>query len=379
MKIPSYIPTYFSEQELLISDVHKVKKFQGDGKYTRLCNKYLALKTNSLRCLITHSCTAALEMSSLISKFKPGDEIIIPSFAFVSTANAFVLSGVRPVFVDIRIDNCNIDENLIEKSITKKTKAIVVLHYAGVACEMDQILRIAKKHNLIVIEDAAQAIFATYKNKYLGSIGDLGTFSFHETKNINCGQGGAILINKKKYISDAEIIWHKGTNRTSFEKGIIDKYSWVDKGSSFLTNEISAASLWCQLQKVKIVNSDRLRSWHYYHSFFEELEINKLIRRPSITNGCKHNAHIYYLILSNDLDRELIIKELKRMKIEVTTHYLPLHNSKGGKRFGRYFKKPINSEFISKKIIRLPLWYNMPLETIKKVCESLHKVLKSNI
>ena len=296
MKIPFNKPFVTGTELRSIEEALSSLHLSGDGTFTKKCHQWLEKTTGTKKALLTHSCTAALEMAAILADIQPGDEVIMPSYTFVSTANAFVLRGGIPVFVDIRPDTLNIDENLIEAAITNKTKAIVPVHYAGVACEMDTIMRIAEKHNLLVIEDAAQGVMGFYKGKALGTIGHLGAYSFHETKNIISGEGGALLINDPRFIERAEIIREKGTNRSQFFRGEIDKYTWVDIGSSFLPSEIIAAFLWSQLESSQNITNQRLETWEQYHKGFKELEVSKKIRRPIIPGDCSHNAHMYYIL-----------------------------------------------------------------------------------
>lgn len=328
----------------------------GDGPFTKRCHKWLETYTSTNKALLTHSCTAALEMAALLLKIKPGDEIIMPSYTFVSTANAFALRGGVPVFIDIRPDTLNINENLIESAITDRTKAIVPVHYAGVACEMDIILDIAKKNNLSVIEDSAQGVMSTYKDRALGSIGDIGAYSFHETKNVISGEGGALLLNTPEFLLQAEIIREKGTDRSQFFRGEVDKYTWQEIGSSFLPGEIIAAFLCAQLEEAEAITRQRLESWNYYHSILENLELTGKIRRPIIPKECKHNAHMYYILLSTEFNREELIQRFKRENISVVFHYVPLHSSPAGKIYGKTHESMDVTDSCSKQLIRLPLW-----------------------
>ena len=308
MSIPFNRP-YMSGKELgYIKKCHRNSQLAGDGPFTLSCHSWLEKQTKVSKALLTHSCTAALEIAALLLDIKPGDEIIMPSYTFVSTANAFVLRGGVPVFIDIRPDTLNIDERLIEQAITPQTRAIVPVHYAGVACEMDSIMSIAKSHNLAVVEDAAQGIFSTYKGQALGGIGDLGTYSFHETKNIIAGEGGALLVNQDKLIDRAEIIREKGTDRTRFFRGVVDKYTWQSTGSSFLPGELIAAFLWGQLEHAEEITQDRLILWNEYHALFETLESQEVLKRPSVPAECGHNGHMYYLVLSEAVDRGALLK-----------------------------------------------------------------------
>ena len=328
----------------------------GDGPFTKKCSEFLEQTIGSKKALLTHSCTAALEMSALLLDIQPGDELIMPSYTFVSTANAFALRGGVPVFVDIRADTLNIDENQIELAITPKTKAIVVVHYAGVACEMNKILEIANRNNLTVIEDAAQGIMASYKGKPLGSMGDLGCVSFHETKNIHCGEGGALLINDERYSERAEIIREKGTNRSKFFRGQVDKYRWVDIGSSYLPGELTAAFLAAQLEEAGNITRERLRIWNTYHEIFRDFEQSEKTRRPIIPKECKHNGHIYYLLLNKRYSIDTVLKKLKANGVNAVFHYQPLHSSPAGKKYGKCTSALPVTDDISERIIRLPMW-----------------------
>ncbi|MBQ4133076.1 MAG: dTDP-4-amino-4,6-dideoxygalactose transaminase, partial [Desulfovibrionaceae bacterium] len=332
----SFNKPYMTGKELYrIAEAHFSGKLSGDGKFTHLCSKRLEVQTGCAKALLAHSCTAALEMSALLLNIQPGDEIIMPSYTFVSTATAFVLRGGIPVFVDIRADTLNIDEELIEGAITPRTRAIAVVHYAGVACEMDRIMQIAAKYDLPVVEDAAQGIMASYKGKPLGSIGTMGTLSFHETKNIICGEGGALLVNNPELVERAEIVRDTGTNRKSFYRGETDRYTWVDIGSSYLPGELVAAFLWAQLEEAHKITENRLRSWNYYHKALEGLEEAGLVRRPIIPEGCSHNAHMYYLLLAPSFERQKVLAELKELGVGAIFHYVPLHSAPAGVKYGR--------------------------------------------
>ena len=314
MIIPFNKPFLTGKELYYIAEAHALGQLAGDGHFTKLCSNWLEHRTGCHKALLTHSCTAALEMAAILADIQPGDEVIMPSYTFVSTANAFVLRGGVPVFVDIRPDTLNIDESLIEAAITAKTKAIVPVHYAGVACEMDAIMDIANRHKLLVIEDAAQGVLANYKGRALGSIGHLGCYSFHETKNIISGEGGALLINDPALIERAEIVREKGTNRSNFFRGQVDKYTWVDIGSSYLPGEIIAAFLWAQMQEADVITNRRLAIWNNYHNMFEALEQAGRILRPVIPVGCEHNAHMYYLLLSNLEERTVFITAMKKKR-----------------------------------------------------------------
>jgi len=351
----------------------------GDGNFTKRCHAWLEKNIRSPRTLLTDSCTAALEMCALLLDIKPGDEIIMPSYTFVSTANAFVLRGGVPIFVDIREDTLNIDEKLIEDAITERTKAIVPVHYAGVSCEMDAICAIAKKHELKVIEDAAQGIMATYKGKPLGGIGDLGAFSFHETKNIISGEGGALLINDEKYIERAEIIREKGADRSRFFRGEVDKYTWQDIGSSFLPGELIAAFLWAQFEEAEQITNERLSIWQNYHQLLEPLETEGYLRRPIIPEECGHNGHIYHVLLAPKIDRGLVLERLKEAGVHAIFHYIPLHSSLAGERFGRAHGDLRNTDDLSERLVRLPMWIGLSRSDQERVVTELKRALETGL
>jgi len=342
-----------------ISQAHHLGHLSGDGPFTEKCHRWLEERIGCHKALMTHSCTAALEMAAMLADIQPGDEVIMPSYTFVSTANAFALRGAIPVFVDIRRDTLNIDENRIEAAITDKTKAIVVVHYAGVGCEMDDIMSIAERHRLLVIEDAAQGIMCTYKGRPLGSIGHMAALSFHETKNIISGEGGALLINDDRFIERAEIIREKGTNRSKFFRGQVDKYTWVDLGSSFLPSELISAFLYAQMEEGDAITRRRLEVWEEYHSGFESLEKTGEVRRPICPVHCQHNAHLYYLLVKNLSVREKLLKYLQDKGIMSVFHYVPLHSSPAGKRLGRCAGSLEVTETLSDRIVRLPLFYEL--------------------
>lgn len=331
-------------------------QLSGDGSFTKLCSEWIEKETGTKKALLTHSCTAALEMAAILTNIQLGDEVIMPSYTFVSTANAFVLRGAVPVFIDIRSDTLNIDESLIEQAITTKTKAIVAVHYAGVACEMDTIMRIAEKYGLVVIEDAAQAVMANYKGRALGTIGHFGCYSFHETKNLISGEGGALLINSPDHIEHAEIIREKGTNRSRFLKGQVDKYTWVGVGSSYLPGEIISAFLWAQMQQADLITERRLNIWSKYHESFEPLEKEGKVRRPIVPEGCEHNAHMYYLLLENLGERTKFIDHMKSKNILCVFHYVPLHDSPQGIESCRVHESMTVTNKSSSILVRLPLW-----------------------
>ncbi len=375
MIIPFNKP-YLSGNELAyIAEAHQRGQLAGDGHFTKLCSAWLERLTGCHKALLTHSCTAALEMAAILADIKPGDEVIMPSYTFISTANAIVLRGGIPVFVDIRPDTLNINENLIEAAISPRTKAIVPVHYAGVACEMDIIMDIAYRHNLFVIEDAAQAIMATYKGRALGSIGHLGCYSFHETKNIISGEGGALLINDPILVERAEVIREKGTNRSKFFRGQVDKYTWVDIGSSYLPGEIIAAFLWAQMQDAEHITAQRLSIWQHYHVAFEKMEQTGRLTRPVIPLGCKHNAHMYYLLLSDIEDRSAFIHAMKQYDINCVFHYVPLHSSPRGLVCGRATGKLSVTADLADRLVRLPLWVGLHDLSQKDVISKVEKYL----
>lgn len=354
-----------------ISQAHEMSKLSGDGLFSKKCHSWLEANVGCDKALLTHSCTAALEMAAILSGIAPGDEVIMPSYTFVSTANAFVLRGAIPVFVDIKRDTLNLDEKLIESAITKKTKAIVPVHYAGVACEMDVILEIASKNRLVVIEDAAQGICATYKGRPLGSIGNLGCYSFHETKNIISGEGGALIINDGKFSERSEIIREKGTNRNKFFRGEVDKYNWVDIGSSFLPGEIVAAFLWAQMEEVEKITNRRMALWNIYHDELERFELIGRVRRPIIPPNCVHNAHMYYLILSDESDRAAFIDHMKLFGINCVFHYSPLHSSPYGIKAGRSMNSLPVTTNMANRIVRLPMWIGLQENGIAEVIKAI--------
>ena len=349
----------------------------GDGLYTKKCHDFLQSLCNCKRALLTHSCTAALEMQSLLLNIQAGDEVIMPSYTFVSTANAVVLRGGIPVFIDIREDTLNINEQLIEAAITNRTKAIAPVHYAGVSCDMDVVMDIANKHNLKVIEDAAQGFMSTYKGKHLGTIGDLGALSFHETKNIISGEGGALLINDENFISRAEIIREKGTDRSRFFRGEIDKYTWQDIGSSYLPGELISAFLWAQLEECNEITENRLMAWNNYNLMLKDLEHHEYIRRPTIPQYCSHNGHMYYIILKEGIDRQKIIQGLKQHGIHAVFHYLPLHLSPAGRKYCKINSDMKITENLSQRIIRLPLWYGITVGMQEKIVNTLAHLIKN--
>lgn len=343
----------------------------GDGMFTKKCNAWIEEKTGTAKALLTTSCTHATEMAALLLDIQPGDEVIMPAYTFVSTANAFVLRGAVPVFVDIRPDTMNIDETLIEAAITEKTKAIVPVHYAGVACEMDTIMAIAKKHHLAVVEDAAQGVCAWYKGKALGTFGDYGCYSFHETKNFSMGEGGALLIQKPEAIEDAEILREKGTNRSKFFRGQVDKYTWVNSGSSYLPSDMNAAYLWAQLEAADLINADRMSSWNLYRELLTPLAEEGLLTLPTVPEGCEHNAHMFYIKTADLEERIRLIAFLKEQGIQTVFHYIPLHTAPAGQKFGRFFGEDRCTTRESERLLRLPLYYGLKEEQIVYVGEKI--------
>lgn len=359
MNIPFNKP-YMTGKELWnIAQAHANGHLAGDGEFTKRCSRWLEARTGANKALLTHSCTAALEMAALLVDIQPGDEVIMPSYTFVSTANAFVLRGAVPVFVDIRPDTLNIDETLIEAAITERTKAIVPVHYAGVGCEMDTIMAIANKHGLLVIEDAAQAVMANYKGRPLGSIGQMGALSFHETKNIISGEGGALLVNSPHYAERAEVIREKGTNRSQFFRGQVDKYTWVDIGSSYLPGEIIAAFLAAQMEEADSITRQRLAVWNTYHQWLAEAEKAGKLRRPVVPAHCAHNAHMYYILLPDLEHRTVFIDKLRKAGINTVFHYIPLHSAPAGQRNGRTHGELRVTNEMSERLVRLPLWVGL--------------------
>lgn len=367
---------YMTGKELeYMSDAHAIGKLSGNGKYTQLCQQWLREQTTSDKVLLTHSCTAALEMASILTDLQPGDEVIMPSYTFVSTANAVVLRNAIPVFVDIRPDTLNIDETLIEAAITPRTRAICVVHYAGVGCEMDTIMAIAQRHNLLVIEDAAQGFMSTYKGKALGGIGHFAAMSFHETKNVISGEGGALFVNDRTYSNLAEIIWEKGTDRSQFFRGEVDKYTWQHVGSSFLPSELIAAFLWAQLEVGADITQNRLNTWDLYHAAFTALEAEERVRRPIIPVECQHNAHMYYMLMPTNELRDQVMATLKHRGVNAIFHYIPLHSSPAGQRYTRVSGSMRNTDSLSGRLLRLPLWNNMHDSVRQTVIEAVHDVM----
>ncbi|MBU1980650.1 MAG: dTDP-4-amino-4,6-dideoxygalactose transaminase [Gammaproteobacteria bacterium] len=373
--IPFNKPYMTGNELLYISQAHAKGHLAGDGDFTKKCHAWLEQRIGCQKALLTHSCTAALEMAAILANIQPGDEVIMPSYTFVSTANAFVLRGGIPVFIDIRTDTLNIDESKIEAAITPRTKAIVPVHYAGVGCEMDAIMAIAERYNLIVIEDAAQGVMSSYKGKPLGSIGHMGAVSFHETKNIISGEGGALLINDTRFAERAEIIREKGTNRCQFFRGQVDKYTWVDIGSSYLPSELVAAFLWAQMQEAEGITQRRLAIWNAYHEAFSEIELKGLVRRPVIPDSCQHNAHMYYLLLPDLAERGKFIADLRQAGISAVFHYVPLHSSPEGGRQSRMASDGMDvTQNASDRLVRLPLWLGIEGEQEKVIQQTINTV-----
>lgn len=359
-----------------IAQAHADGHLSGDGAFTRRCHAWLERQTGAARALLTHSCTAALEMSALLADVGPGDEVILPSYTFVSTANAFALRGATPVFVDVREDTLNLDERLVEAAVTPRTRAICVVHYAGVACEMDAILDIAARHGLLVVEDAAQALMSRYRGRPLGSLGALGTFSFHETKNVMCGEGGALVVNDPALVARAEVIREKGTNRSRFFRGEVDRYTWCDLGSSYLPGEVTAAFLSAQLDRARELTDGRLALWRRYHDWAAEHERAGRVRRPVVPAHCEHNAHMYYL-LAPDLDaRSRVLESLRADGVLSVFHYVPLHSSPAGRRMGRAHGALAVTDDIAARLFRLPMWLGLDAH-MDQVLEAADRALRA--
>ncbi len=376
-KIPFNEPYMTGKELYYIAQAKFGSMLAGDGPFTKRCHAWLEGKTGSSKALLTHSCTAALEMSALLLDIQSGDEIIMPSYTFVSTANAFVLRGAVPVFVDIREDTLNLDERLIEAAITPRTRAIVPVHYAGVGCEMDAIMDIACRHGLRVVEDAAQGVMARYKGRALGSFGDLGAYSFHETKNVISGEGGALLVNDPALALRAEIVREKGTDRSRFFRGEVDKYTWQEVGSSFLPGELIAAFLWAQLEEAENITRKRLGLWQHYHEALADLEAAGLLRRPIIPAECEHNAHMYYVLLADGDDRQFVLNELRKSGIFSVFHYVPLHSSPAGQRYGRVHGELEVTDRQSERLIRLPMWIGLTEAQQNRIVEAMKKSIKT--
>jgi len=366
------IPPFTGRELEYIEEAVKNRKLCGDGPFTKRCNRFLEELTGATKALLTTSCTHATEMAAMLCDVGPGDEVIMPSYTFVSTADAFVLRGARAVFVDIHPETMNMDERLVEQAITESTKAIVPVHYAGVCCEMDEINRIARKHRLMVVEDAAQAILSEYKGKAAGTLGDFGCYSFHETKNLSMGEGGALLIKDAKYVERAEIIREKGTNRSKFFRGEIDKYTWIDAGSSYLPSELNAAYLWAQLEIARQIIDDRMASWNYYREALRDLADDGRIELPFIPEGCRHNAHMFFIKARDLEERTALIRFLKENGIGAVFHYVPLHSSEAGVRLGRFSGEDRYTTRESERLVRLPLYYGMG-NAVEQVSAAVHE------
>ena len=369
--IPFNIPPFTGKEMNYIRQAVENQKICGDGPYTKKCSEWIEQKTGTAKCLLTTSCTHATELAALLADVKEGDEVIMPSYTFVSTADAFVLRGAKPVFVDIRPDTMNMDETLIEDAITPRTKAIVPVHYAGVACEMDTIMDIAKRHHLLVIEDAAQGIMSTYKGQALGAIGDFGCFSFHETKNYSMGEGGALLIKDPKYVEEAEIIREKGTNRSKFYRGQIDKYTWVNYGSSYLPSDMNAAYLWAQLELAEEINEKRRSIWNRYWELLQPLKEQGCIELPTVPEGCVHNAHMFYIKAKDLEERTGLIDFLRENEIWPVFHYIPLHTAPAGIKFGEFHGEVKYTTKESERLCRLPLFYSLELEQVDYIASKV--------
>lgn len=367
------IPPSVGNELDYIEEAIKLHKICGDGRFTKKCSKWIENNTGVSKALLTTSCTHATELAAILADIGPGDEVIMPSYTFVSTADAFVLRGAKVVFVDIRPDTMNIDEKLIEAAITERTKAIVPVHYAGVSCEMDYICNIAKKYNLCVIEDAAQGMMAKYKGKALGTLGNYGCYSFHETKNYSMGEGGALLIKDAENVKRAEIIREKGTNRSQFFRGEIDKYTWMEAGSSYLPSELNAAYLWAQLEKAEMINQNRLDSWNLYYESLKDLKDKGAIELPTVPENCIHNAHMFYIKAKDLEERTKLIDYLKERNINSVFHYIPLHTSPAGKRYGEFCGKDIYTTKESERLMRLPLYYGLEQDTVVYIADNIRR------
>ncbi|MCM1541485.1 MAG: dTDP-4-amino-4,6-dideoxygalactose transaminase [Blautia sp.] len=367
------VPPYVEKAADYIQECVKNQKICGDGAYTHKCSQWIEARTGTAKCLLTTSCTHATELAALLAEIQPGDEVIMPAYTFVSTADAFVLRGATPVFVDIRPDTMNIDEKLIEDAVTEKTRAIVPVHYAGVACEMDAIMDIARRHHLVVIEDAAQGIMSSYKGQALGTIGDFGCFSFHETKNYSMGEGGALLIRDEKDVEAAEIIREKGTNRSKYFRGQIDKYTWVNYGSSYLPSDMNAAYLYAQLEIADQINESRLALWNRYRENLTPLVEAGKIELPTVPGHCVHNAHMFYIKAADLKERTAFLAYMKENGILSVFHYVPLHTAPAGQKFGRFHGEDRYTTKESERLARLPMYYGLTLEQVDEICDRVKK------
>lgn len=370
------VPPYTGNEMKYIQQAVDNHKICGDGEFTCKCSSWMKNKFSAANVFLTTSCTHALEMASILTGIGEGDEVIMPSYTFVSTADAFVLRGAKIVFVDIRPDTMNLDERLIEDAVTERTKVIVPMHYAGVSCEMDKIMQIARKHHLMVVEDAAQGVMSTYKGRALGTIGDFGCYSFHETKNYSMGEGGAILFNDSSYAEKAEIVREKGTNRSKFFRGQVDKYTWMDFGSSYLPSELNAAYLWAQMEMAEEINADRLQSWNYYDKALRQLAREGLITQPYIPEECVHNAHMYYIKAKDLEERTALISYLKAKGVQTVFHYVPLHSAPAGLRFGRFYGEDRFTTSESERLVRLPMYYHLTQQTMETVINGIYDFYK---
>ncbi len=376
MGIPFNKPPFIGNEFEYMRDAVSRNKICGDGVYTKKCDSWIENTFGANKAMLTTSCSTALDMSALLCGLKPDDEVILPSFTFPSTANSFVLVGAKLVFVDIRPDTMNIDEKKIEDAITEKTRVIVPVHYAGVACEMDTIMNIAKRHDLMVVEDAAQGVMSTYKGRYLGTIGDFGTYSFHETKNYSMGEGGAILVNNAEYIERAEILREKGTNRSQFYRGQIAKYEWVDFGDSYLQSDLNAAFLWAQLEKAEEINNNRLRTWNRYYDELKCYEASEKILLPTVPDGCVHNAHMFYIKFGDKEIRQNYIRFMGENDILVVFHYVPLHSAPAGKKFGRFHGVDEHTTRESDRLVRLPMYFNISDDDLERVIDKTKEFIR---
>ena len=373
MRINFNVPPFTGREMIYIKQAVDAQKICGDGQFTAKCNKWIEDKTGCEKALLTTSCTHATELAALLADIRPGDEVIMPSYTFVSTADAFVLRGATPVFVDIRPDTMNIDETLIEDAITEHTKAIVPVHYAGVGCEMDVIMDIARRHNLMVIEDAAQGIMSTYKGQALGAIGDMGCFSFHETKNFSMGEGGALLMKDSRFIEDAEIFREKGTDRSKFFRGQVDKYRWVNYGSSYLPSDMNAAYLWAQLELADEITKARMDRWNQYDALLRDLADKGLIEQPFVPDYCTHNAHMYYIKVRDLEQRGDFINFMKSKDVLTVFHYVPLHTAPAGLKYGRFHGEDNFTTRESDRLVRLPMYYALTEDDVNYICECVHE------
>ena len=375
MRIPFNIPLVNGRELDYIREAIANRHLAGNGPFTARCHSWLQQCLGVEKVLLTHSCTAALEMAAMLADVGDGDEVIMPSFTFVSTANAFVLRRATPVFVDIREDTCNLDESLIEEAITPRTKALVVVHYAGVGCNMDPILEVARRHGLLVIEDAAQGLLSTYRDRPLGTLGDLAAVSFHETKNVVAGEGGALLVNQARWVARSEILWEKGTNRAQYYRGETDRYTWIDVGSSYLPSEINAAFLLAQLEAAHAITEQRLAVWRRYHEAFDAWERKGVLRRPIVPSTCRHNGHLYYLLFADLSHRAAVQSALRRAGIDAVFHYVPLHSSPAGRKYGRAARPLPVTDSTADRLLRLPVWAAMTAGDVEFVADTVSEAL----